>query len=418
MAWKRNMSILRENNKKALCIDDSTLFLLGNGCSMEYGFPQGDNLLLEGFNIVQEYSYDSNNYQWGRAYRIYQQLESFLTILSDLHKKVVSGDLESFHYSEYLSYLIMAHSPNLCSFRKKCLCSCHDKTLSELGFDISEEKYKNCEKIRKILKRNKIWKLFPELTEKYQDNETYGQGCVDWKKKSITDIYDSLANLTVSILFFFYEKAKKNIKVDPYLDFCQKLKRYQGNIINLNYDLLFEYAKKQCNIASFKIYKPHGSFDLVYYTRKPRDYWHCARIRQNVYQLLEEKNINEFYQGRYLVKNPLCVAYSNINTHQSISQTKQARFVKEYTIPMLQQLKREMSSFNKIVSIGYSFSVDTTGNQFIDHHIIELFRGKDLYIVGKGNTSPIARIVRKIMPNIQAHPTDFDGFSDYVKQIK
>lgn len=418
MAWKRNMSILRENNKKALCIDASTLFLLGNGCSMEYGFPQGDNLLLEGFNIVQEYSCDINNYQRGRAHRIYQQLESFLTILSDLHKKVVSGDLESFHYPEYLSYLIMAHSPNLCSFRKKCLCSCHDKTLSELGFDISEEKYKNCEKIRKILKRNKIWKLFPELTEKYQDNETYGQGCVDWKKKSITDIYDSLANLTVSILFFFYEKAKKNIKVDPYLDFCQKLKRYQGNIINLNYDLLFEYAKKQCNIASFKIYKPHGSFDLVYYTRKPRDYWHCARIRQNVYQLLEEKNINEFYQGRYLVKNPLCVAYSNINTHQSISQTKQARFVKEYTIPMLQQLKREMSSFNKIVSIGYSFSVDTTGHQFIDHHIIELFRGKDLYIVGKGNTSPIARIVRKIMPNIQAHPTDFDGFSDYVKQIK
>lgn len=112
------MDNLTENNKKALCIDDSTLFLLGNGCSMEYGFPQGNNLLLEGFNIVQEYSYDINNYQWGRAHRIYQQLESFLTILSDLHKKVLSGNLESFHYPEYLSYLITAHSPNLCSFRK------------------------------------------------------------------------------------------------------------------------------------------------------------------------------------------------------------------------------------------------------------------------------------------------------------
>lgn len=416
--WVRKMGILRENNKKALYIDNSTLFLLGNGCSMEYGFPSGDNLLVEGFNIIQKYTYDTNSLLQGKAFGIYQSLESLLSSLSDLHKKVLVGNLEFLHVPEYLYRLITAHEPNLCSCREECPYACHDKTLSEIGFEISKEKYESCKKIREILDQNKIWKLFPELTEKYQDNETYGQGCVDWKKKSITDIYDSLANLTVSILFFFYEQAKKNIKVDPYLDFCQKLKRYQGNIINLNYDLLFEDAKKQCNVASFKIYKPHGSFDLVYYTREPRDYWNCARIRQNVYQLLEEKNINEFYQGRYLVKNPLCVAYSNINTHQSISQTKQARFVKEYTIPMLQQLKREMSSFNKVVSIGYSFSVDTTGNQFIDHHIIELFRGKDLYIVGKGNTSPIARIVRKIMPNIQAHPTDFDGFSDYVKQIK
>ena len=135
---------------------------------------------------------------------------------------------------EYLYRLITAHEPNLCSCREECPYACHDKTLSEIGFEISKEKYESCKKIREILDQNKIWKLFPELTEKYQDNETYGQGCVDWKKKSITDIYDSLANLTVSILFFFYEQAKQNIKVDHYLDFCQKLKRYQGNIINLN----------------------------------------------------------------------------------------------------------------------------------------------------------------------------------------
>ena len=181
---------------------------------------------------------------------------------------------------------------------------------------------------------------------------------------------------------------------------------------------LLDAAIKKYNGYSFKIYKPHGSFDLVYYTESPRNYWNCERIRQNVYQLLEGKNINEFYQGRYDVKSPLCVAYSNINTHQSIPQTKQARFVKEYTIPMLQKLKREMSSFNKVVSIGYSFSTDNTGGHLIDQHIVELFHGKALYIVGKGDTSQIARVVEKIFPHIQVYPTNFKGFSDYLKQIK
>lgn len=287
--------------------------------------------------------------------------------------------------------------------------------MSELGFDISEEKYENCEKIREILKRNKIWKLFPEFIEKYKDTETYGQGGMNWKKQSITYIYDSLANLTVSILFFFYEKIQKNITLNPYLDFCQKLRKYQGNIINLNYDLLFGDAIKQCNACSFKMYKPHGSFNLVYYTKKPYSHWNVQEIQPDVYRFVDEKNIFEFY-NRCL--EPLCIAYSDINTHQSISQTKQARFVKEYTIPMLQQLKREIPSFNKVVAIGYSFSTDDVGKHLIDQHIIELFQEKELYIVGKRDTSKTARVVQRIMPHIQVYPTDFNGFSDYVKQIK
>lgn len=85
--WVRKMDILRENNKKALYIDNSTLFLLGNGCSMEYGFPSGDNLLVEGFNIIQKYTYDTNSLLQGKAFGIYQSLESLLSSLSDLHKK-------------------------------------------------------------------------------------------------------------------------------------------------------------------------------------------------------------------------------------------------------------------------------------------------------------------------------------------
>lgn len=412
------MDNLTENNKKALCIDDSTLFLLGNGCSMEYGFPSGDNLLVEGFNIIQKYAYDTNSLLQGKASGIYQSLESLLSSLSDLHKKVLVGNLEFLHVPEYLYRLITAHEPNLCSFREECPYACHDKTLSEIGFEISKEKSENCKKIREILAQNKIWKLFPELVTKYNDNETYGLGTRYNKQQTITDVYDSWAEWTVSVLFFWYQTLKENIKNNPYLYFCQKLKKYHGVIINLNYDLLLDAAIKKYKGYSFKIYKPHGSFDLMYYTQEPRDYWNCKRIQQNVYQLLEEKNINEFYQGRYLVKNPLCVAYSNINTHQSISQTKQARFVKEYTIPMLQQLKREMSSFNKVVSIGYSFSTDNTGKHLVDQHIIDLFQGKALYIVGKGNTSQIARGVEKILPYIQVYPTNFKGFSDYVKQIK
>lgn len=144
------MGILRENNKKALYIDNSTLFLLGNGCSMEYGFPSGDNLLVEGFNIIQKYTYDTNSLLQGKAFGIYQSLESLLSSLSDLHKKVLVGNLEFLHVPEYLYRLITAHEPNLCSCREECPYACHDKTLSEIGFEISKEKYESCKKYEKF----------------------------------------------------------------------------------------------------------------------------------------------------------------------------------------------------------------------------------------------------------------------------
>jgi len=360
----------------------------------------------------------SNNSQWGRAHSIYQQLESLLSILSDLHKQILAGDLDSLHQPDYLFRLMIAHAPNLCSSRKNCSHECYDKTLSECGFEISEEKYKNCEKIRTILVKNKIWKLFPELIEKYKDDETYGQGCVGWEQQAITHLYDSLANLTVAILFFFYEKIRKNITLNPYLDFCQKLRKHQGHIINLNYDLLFEDARKQCNISSFKIYKPHGSFDLGYYTKKPYSHWNVQAIQQDVYRFVDEKNIFEFHNRHYSAfLEPLCIAYSDIHTHQAISQTKQALFVKEYTIPMLQQLKTKVASFDKVVSVGYSFSSDS-GKHLIDQHIIELFKGKALYIVGKGSTLDIAKRVKECISDIHVYATFFDGFSDYVKRMK
>ena len=139
------MNSVVEYNNKALCIDDSTLFLLGNGCSMEYGFPSGDDLLVEGFNIIQKYSYDTNSRLQGKASGIYQSLESLLSRLSDLHKKVLEGNLDFLHMPEYLYRLITAHEPNLCSCREECPYACHDKTLSEIGFEISKEKYENSE---------------------------------------------------------------------------------------------------------------------------------------------------------------------------------------------------------------------------------------------------------------------------------
>ena len=207
------MNSVVEYNNKALCIDDSTLFLLGNGCSMEYGFPSGDDLLVEGFNIIKKYSYDTNSRLQGKASGIYQSLESLLSRLSDLHKKVLEGNLDFLHMPEYLYRLITAHEPNLCSFREECPYECQDKNLSEIGFDISDKKYENCQKIREILAQNKIWKLFPELVTKYNNNEIYGFGSHYNKQQIIKDTYDGWAEWTVSVLFFWYQTIKKNIKI-------------------------------------------------------------------------------------------------------------------------------------------------------------------------------------------------------------
>ncbi len=395
-----------ENNREAIKITDKTLFLLGNGCSMEYGFPAGGKLLLECFNLIQEYRY-SEKYRYF-SYNLYQKLEYFLSIFSDIREKVLSGSLDGVHIPYYSTILHSAYDPDLCMNRKQCL-NCSDSRVGEIGFDISTSKHICCREIKEILAGLPAWDIFSELCDKYYDKKTYGQGNLEWKKNNITAVYDALAKLLTDTLFFYQEE--KHQTCDAFYQFIRGLKGFSGTIIDLNYDLLLDQSVTE---KTFNIVKPHGSFDLFYYEGEPNQYWDVAIVQKNIYRLKTKKAIREFGYGRYSAfAKPLNIAYANINTHLFTSETYQARFVNEYTMPVIENLKQDIKRCDKVVSIGYSFPKT-------DSHIANLFDSKKIYVIGKNidDTERIANSVKDYYQHKEILPTSFEGFGNYARQIE
>jgi hypothetical protein len=412
-----------ENNREALKITDKTLFLLGNGCSMEYGFPAGEKLLLECFNLIQQYRYLPNYF----VHNLYTKLFYFLSHLSDLHEMMMVGNIDALHFPYYSNILKLACDRGLCSNRRNrlhyysdalsCL-NCADSKIGgieEMTFEESDNRHIFCKAMKDILKDLKVWELFSELSTKYRDKKTYGQGSLQWKRNNIRSAYDGLAKLLVDILFFYYEH--KNT-CNSFFEFINNLQGFQGIIVDLNYDLLLEEASPSNKL--FKVLKPHGSFDLLYYSGKPYSHWKAVPTSwQNVHKLTTQKNIFEFMTGHYLADAiPLNVAYADITTHLRISTTNQSKFIKEYTKPIIKELKKDINKYDKIVTIGYSFSETWNKKGLIDKHIIEPLLSKKIYVVGKGNTKDIVDRVKKYHQKAQILPTDFDGFGNYARQIK
>lgn len=402
-----------ENNTEALKITDKTLFLLGNGCSMEYGFPTGEKLLLECFNLIQKYRYSPNYF----IHNLYVKLFSFLSHLSDLHGIVMSGNIDSLHVPFYSEILETACNSKLCLNRRNCQ-NCVDSKIDEIKeieFQESDDKHIACGAIKKILGNLSVWKLFQELSDKYHDNKLYGQGSREWKQNNIQAAYDGLAKLLTDMLFF-YDEHKNTC--NAFFEFINNLQQFRGVIINLNYDLLLEESLPSKKL--FEVIKPHGSFDLLYYIGKPYPHWNAtATHRKNIYKLMSRDNILDFMSGRYLSDAiPLNIAYADIATHLRIPNTNQAKFIKEYTKPILKKLKKDINKYDKIITIGYSFSETWNQKGLIDKHIIEPLLSKKIYVVGKGNTKNIADRVKKYYQKSQILHTDFDGFGNYAKQIR
>lgn len=415
---------LFQNNTEALEITDKTLFLLGNGCSMEYGFPNGNELLLKVFQLIQQYGYYSSF-----IHNLYHKLENFLSILSDLDNKTKWGSIESLHIPYYSDKLNSAFQSNLCSNRTNCLkyysekdsvicLNCADSKitgLEEITFKISYDKHICCKEVNDFLRNLKIWELFYELSRKYKDNNKYGQGSIEFKKFNVYHAYDDLVKIIAEMLFFCYENRKDS---KSYFEFIRNLSSFNGTIVSLNYDLLIEQETSQNR--SFKLIKPHGSFDLLYYEGSPYLHWNVVPTSYtNIYRFKDEKNMSDFICRGFLPTTfSLNIAYADINTHKSIQGTNQAKFVREYTIHEVERLKNIIPNCDKVVTIGYSFSENYNKNGLIDNHIIEPLLSKKIYVVGKGNTKDIVDRVKKYYKKPQILHTDFNGFGDYARQIK
>lgn len=414
---------LFQNNTEALEITDKTLFLLGNGCSMEYGFPAGDKLLLECFNLIQKYRYSDNYF----IHNLYTKLFSFLGHLSDLRELLIAGNIDGLHVPYYSKTLELACEPELCSNRRNrlhyyadttnCL-NCADSKIdgiNEITFKESSYKHILCKEINDFLNNLKVWELFSELSAKYYDKEIYGQGNLEWKRNNIRVAYDGLAKILTDTLFFYY---KHKSTCNAFFEFIHNLKQFRGIIINLNYDLLLEESLPSNKL--FKVIKPHGSFDLLYYKGAPYPHWKTINTpNDNIYQLTSQKNILEFMSGQYLANAiPLNISYADIKTHSSIPNTYQAKFIREYTKPIVEDLEKSIKKYDKVVTIGYSFSETWDKKGLIDKHIIEPLLSKKIYVVGKGNTKDIVDRVKKYYKKAQILHTDFNGFGNYARQIK
>lgn len=413
-----------KNNNDALKITDKTLFLLGNGCSVEYGFPNGDELLLKVFQLIQQYGYDSPF-----IHNLCQKLKIFLSTLSDLREMIISGKIDNIHFPLYSNNLHFACDSKLCLNRRNILnhypspdsticLNCTDSKIegiSEITFKESTYKHIHCKEINDFLKNLKVWELFYELSRKYKDNNKYGQGSIEFKKFNVYHVYDDLVKIIAEMLFFCYENRKDS---KSYSEFIRNLSSFKGTIVSLNYDLLLEQETSQNR--SFKLIKPHGSFDLLYYEGSPYPHWNVVPTSYtNIYKFKDEKNMSDFICRGFLPTTfSLNIAYADIDIHQSIEDSNQAKFVKEYTIHEMERLKNIIPNSDKVIAIGYSFSENYNKNGLIDKHIIEPLLSKKIYVVGKGNTKDIVDRVKRYYKKAHILHTDFNGFGDYARQIK
>lgn len=391
-----------KNNAEALKITDKTLFLLGNGCSVEYDFPNGKELLLKSFQIIKKYKGSDNETYNSFANNLYQKLNSFLLMLDTLREKVLPPDIpadsDSVPYSRILEG---SDDPKVCSNRNKKECEeCLDYEKRGIQLSESVEKYECCKKMKEMLKEMYVWNLFEELVEKC-DGEPSVRGDPKWKKISIVDVYNDFAILLTKTLFYCYINREKS---QAYCNFVKNLKSFSGTVVSLNYDLLLEDEIKN---KSFNLIKPHGSFDLIY-SKEPEKDWDIETVQTNIHRLKTKKLIKEFGYGRYsdFFHKPLNIAYADIKYAIGV----QKKFVEEYTAPKMEKLKEIIPNCDKVIAIGYSFPKT-------DLHIINLFRSKKIYVIGKDNEDT-ERIVNSVKADAEVLPTSFNGFGDYAKQIR
>lgn len=403
-----------KNNTEALEITDKTLFLLGNGCSREYEFPEGKELLLKSFQLIKKYKGSDNETHNSFANNLYQELNSLLLMLDMLRDKILlpytPADLDSVAYSRLLE---AADYPEMCSNGNEKICKeCLDHKKRKFMLYKCVEKCTCCIKLREELKKMYVWDLFGELVTKC-DGKPSVWGDPKWKKISITDAYDDFAILLTKTLFYCYINRRNS---EAYCNFVKNLKSFSGTVLSLNYDLLLEDEIKN---KSFNLIKPHGSFDLIY-SKDPDKDWDVEIVRTNIYRLKTKKLIREFGYGRYSIffHKPLNIAYADIETHKSAEGTNQVKFVREYTIHEVERLKNIIPNSDKVIAIGYSFSENYNKNGLIDKHIIEPLLSKKIYVVGKGNTKDIVDRVKRYYKKAHILHTDFNGFGDYARQIK
>jgi len=340
--------------------------------------------------------------------------------ISDLRGKTTWGSLESLHMPYYIDAFNKSFIPAICERVDSCQHLCYDKSLTDterlIGFDQAKSKGEKCEELRAFLGKSYVWSIFQEFVQKYHDNESHGAGSDNWKKKTIEmDAYDNLAEITFSILYYYYKTTNRNI-LDPYNIFASKLNNLHGSIINLNYDLLLDDSVSNDNI---KIFRPHGSFKHVV-SENPSSLYKTKHISDHLYELESKNDIDNLYRGNTnssLI--PALVAYGEIEVHSKIPKTKQAQIIKKVTENVLKETKESLKNTKKIISIGYSFSENATKTGLIDKHLLDLFHDKDIYVVSKdyNDASNIATRVKKYYKDIRIYPTSFEGFKNYVNAI-
>ncbi len=392
-------------------------YLIGNGASIPYGAPAGKDIFKQALKLCYEgWTHNPNkdkSYSSDSRFYLKQNVFELLSTMDDLRGQLALGERYSLHAGKYSMKMRRLLNPNISD----------DEKLNKYG------------EIESYLGEYRIWELFPEIVKYYNDDKLHGYGTIQQKKGNLIEyagnFFDKMADFSLKVIYLsIKDYVRKPNYYDKFVDLINSSLE-DTIIINLNYDTLLETAIKNNFQGNFeygfgevkyfpseshanlkqkiKLYKPHGSFDMLYCEE-------CKTLTiSNDVPLEYSKGSHP--DDRRECKNPDHENSRNLDnffipyTYTDISPSLR---YKEILEAIIEDMESELKEINEITTIGYSFS--EYNGDLIDKHLKFIFEGKNIKVVGKDQNENNEICKRLAQLGLKAEDSEFDGFDDFVKQ--